>query len=232
MRSNNSVLRWCLLATAIVFTIIKIYLTDAQGLIAFAQHIHDDALFVNLANAILSGHWLGDYDQYTLIKGPFYPLWIALCNVVNLPLTYSHQLLYIISCAWAVYALRPLLKGHTIWQFAFYSVLLFNPISYQFDVFPRVIRDGIYTPLTLMLVGFCFGLLLRINTSKTQAILWSLGYGLCLSAFWLTREEGIWILPLLLPMMAYTIWKCIGQSNPVQRIIIALNPIFIVILAI
>ncbi len=50
---------------------------QGQALIANPQFSHDDLLFIRLAQNLAQGQWLGPYDNLTLSKGPFYPLWIA-----------------------------------------------------------------------------------------------------------------------------------------------------------
>src|ERR1700681_4912126 len=41
---------------------------------------HDDTLFVKLGRYLAEGKWLGPFDQSTLMKGPGYPLFLALAN--------------------------------------------------------------------------------------------------------------------------------------------------------
>ncbi len=48
-----------------------------QGIFGITGAGHYDALFVNLAPRILQGNWLGKYNNLTLAKGYFYPLFIA-----------------------------------------------------------------------------------------------------------------------------------------------------------
>ena len=56
---------------------------------------HDDGLFMRLAANISSGRWLGPYDQFTLMKGPGYPLFLALSAANGLPVTAMHAFLAI-----------------------------------------------------------------------------------------------------------------------------------------
>src|SRR5215510_15980411 len=52
---------------------------------------HDDLLFLDQAKALLDGEWLGKLDALTLIKGPFYPLFIAATQVVGVRLIPAEQ---------------------------------------------------------------------------------------------------------------------------------------------
>ncbi|MER2528799.1 MAG: hypothetical protein ABTR07_12795, partial [Candidatus Competibacter denitrificans] len=70
----------------ILFILTKLWLVSDQGLVAFAHAAHDDLLFVRLANYLIQLEWLGPYNNLTLIKGPFYPLWIAITFLIGIPL--------------------------------------------------------------------------------------------------------------------------------------------------
>ena len=52
--------------TAILLTLLKLWLTNAQTFFAIGPAFHDDQLFVKLAAHIINGEWLGPYDQFTL----------------------------------------------------------------------------------------------------------------------------------------------------------------------
>ena len=103
----------------ILLAVFKLWLVNGQTLIANPQYAHDDALFIRLAENLVQGEWLGPYDNLTLVKGPFYPLWIALSFKLSLPLLLSQHLLYIFACMVFVLALR---RGDT--------PLLHNSLSY------------------------------------------------------------------------------------------------------
>lgn len=158
--------------------------------------MHDDRLFLNLASALLSGKWLGPYNNLTLAKGPFYPIFIAVAFILGIPLLLAQHLLYITACIIFVAALRPLLRPVSLPPV--YAILVFNPMSYTDGVMSRVLREGIYPALALLVVACAVGLLARFNRPRKQLLAWSIGFGFALSAFWLTREEGTWIAPSIL----------------------------------
>ncbi len=64
----------------VLIALIKFWLLAPQEIVARSAP-HDDTLFVGLALSILQGNWLGDYNQFTLMKGSGYPLFIAFSNV-------------------------------------------------------------------------------------------------------------------------------------------------------
>ena len=86
--SQDRLLTWWM----IVLIIIKLWLVEALDFVA-TYTPHDDYLFVRLAKSILNGEWLGPYDQLTLVKGPVYPLFLAVAHHTGLPLLFVQQLL-------------------------------------------------------------------------------------------------------------------------------------------
>lgn len=179
----------------IFLALFKLWLVEVQPITAI-NLVHDDRLFLNLAHHLLSGEWLGPYNQFTLIKGSVYPLWIATAFVLGLPLLLSQHLLYIAACGAFIQAVRPLVQ-RPLWLVLIYSALLFNPMSYT-AAMTRVIRGGIYPALTLFVVAMACGFLLRYQAPLRTRFLWVLGLGISLALFWLTREGGIWLIPLVL----------------------------------
>src|SRR4051812_22443952 len=71
---------------AIALTAVKLWLTAAQTIYAIGPAFHDDRLFVELAARVLQGEWLGPYNQFTLAKGPLFPLFIAAMFKLGVPL--------------------------------------------------------------------------------------------------------------------------------------------------
>lgn len=198
-----------LIACFIILALLKLWLVGAQTVSAMGYFGHDDRLFLNLAKALLTHGWLGHYSHMTLIKGPFYPFWIAISFLLGIPLLLSQHLLYITACAAFVIALRPLLPQPKILLLV-YVILLFNPMSYTDQVMTRVIREGIYPALTIIVVSCAIGLMSRNDRQLKTLAFWSIGLGSALSAFWLTREEGVLIIPSILTIIGFAtvrVWR-------------------------
>jgi hypothetical protein len=62
-----------------------LWLVSGQTLYTDCNSIYDEQLFLNLAGSLLNGQWLDPYNQSTLIKGMFYPLWIAAMHAFGVP---------------------------------------------------------------------------------------------------------------------------------------------------
>lgn len=183
-------------ALAVAATGAKLWLTAGQGVFVIGHAAHDDRLFVQLAAHLTDGRWLGPYDQMTLAKGPFYSLWMAAMLQLGVPLFLSQQALYAAACAVFVRAWWPGLRSAAI-AVAVYLLLLWNPMTFDGSSLGRVLRQHVYSPLLLLTLAAVVALHFRRDVPFRRAAGWSVLGGAALAAFWLTREEGIWILPTL-----------------------------------
>lgn len=220
----ESARRKLLWLAALPVTLFWLWLIRIQPLSAFAHAIHDSALYCRQAEFLLAGHWLGPYDNLTLVKEMFYPLWIAAMHLLHVPLLWSHHLLYASACLAFVFAVRPLLNR--VWlPPALYLILLFNPMSSN-DLTATVIREGIYPALTLLTLAGGIALAVRVDADAGNLLPWSLVLGLATSALWLTREESVWILPALLIVLGYVAWKRRGADWARTAVLVVL-PVFL-----
>ena len=188
----------CLLA-------VKLWLVSAQYLQA-TYTPQDDLLFIRQANSILSGHWLGPYNQMTLIKGPFYPLFIALAYWLAIPLMTAQQLLWWGACIVFVLAIYPAIRSQKL-ALLLFLFLLMNPFTYYYDATGRVFRLGIYSSLGFLSLSCLCGLIIRDRQSWKRKLCWAAAGGLFFAAFWHTREESIWLVPSLLLVFLFLLLR-------------------------
>jgi hypothetical protein len=200
-------------AAAAGMVLLKLWLVSAQPVIALGWASHDDRLFLNLAHSLIDGTWLGPFNELTLAKGCFYPIWIALISRLGIPLLLSQHLLYLFAVLALVGAVRPM--GYGPWRLlALGALLWFNPGTYTAHVL-RVVREGIYPALTLLVIAGFVGTLLRARAGSWRALLpWLLLSALSLSAFWQTREEGVWLLPFLAGVVAFVVARQWWMRTP------------------
>ena len=118
----------------------------------------DDRLMINIANSLLSKDWLGGYNQYTLVKGLFFPVVLAGSHIIGIPYTIVITLLYIMACILFIYMLRNILKNKLLIGIIF-CMLLFNPVSTSLTSFSRVYRNCL-TPIQVLII---FHLILLIH---------------------------------------------------------------------
>lgn len=201
LQAKASCLIW--VAAVVLIIVVRLWLVSIHSLNGVGISPHDSGLFFRLAVSLLEGNWLGDYDSLILSKGPVYSLWMALIHIMELPLLMVQQLLYSVACLVFVLALQPLLRNR-FWLWALFVLLLFNPMSYSGEIGPaaRIIRGGIYTSLTLLVLAGAIGLQTHVKERMNYSMVWAVLLGLCFPLYWMTREEGVWILPSVLLLMA------------------------------
>jgi hypothetical protein len=217
------------LALIAVFALLKLWLVSDLSIVAIGAAGHDDRLFLNLAVNLLRGEWLGPYNVLTLAKGPFYSMWIAFLFVAGFPLLIAQQVLYILATLFFVITVRPLFR-RLLPLAVLYVVVLFNPMTYTWHCL-RVVREGIYPALSIFLLAGAIAIMLRVDDRRARYLSISIATGFLLSAFWLTREEGLWIVPSLLILIIWTLVKSIKQKNTLRRLIACSLPLLVLILS-
>lgn len=184
------------LGAALFLVAAKLWLISGQTIYAIGGSIHDDKLFVSLAEHLLYGRWLGPYDQFTLAKGPLYSFFIAGNFWLGLPILGTQQLIYLGACGALTAAFRPWLK--TAGQrFVLFAVLALNPISWDASNLTRLLRQSIYVPLGMLVIAGLVTLFNRRRDSARRLAIAGSATGLAYGAFWLTREESVWLLPAI-----------------------------------
>jgi hypothetical protein len=194
---------------------LKFWLVAAQPVVAHANASFDDRLFLALTEQILKGHWLGPYSQFTLMKGPMYSVFIAGAYLARIPLPIAQHLFYLCGCALLVVALRPCFTAS--WQApTLFTLLWWQPMSYmELDV----LRQNIYTPLTLLVFAGLVALETRRTAASTARLLWGALLGFSAAFFYLTREEGVWILPGATLLIGASIWNCWSERRARRRFV-------------
>ncbi len=188
---------------------------------------HDDGWILTHAMHILNGEWFGPYDQYTLIKGPFSPLLMAFSAFIGVTFNGLNTVLYCFACVVFVASVRPIIKNHWL-QVICFAMLLFNPISYAFETGQRIYRNGIGQWEILLIFGCLIAVFLRRNENWRGLLKWVLLCGLTLGSFLLTREDGVWIYPFVLGMIASTIMAyLLEKEGSSKKIALFLVPVAI-----
>jgi len=201
----------------IVIALLSLWLRMGFPVHAIADAGADDALFVRLARSLQAGDWLGPYDNLTLAKGMFYPLFIAATSFLAIPLRAAEHLTYLGAAALAAGFLQRR-TGRRWLSLLVFAALAFNPALWS-PALARVIRENLYVSLSLLLV-----VLTVVAAFPARACgLWRrLGLGIALglvaAGYWLTREEGAWLLPslaaIVLTALAGIAWGGRGGGPP------------------
>ena len=217
----------------ILLIILKIIIVQVQPLNAKYTMKYDDQLMVEMAENIVDGNWLGEYNSKTLIKGVFTPLFISFLYILHIPFLIGKEIFYGISCIVLTIILGKKIKSKGI-LILIYIVLLFNPIEYSEDL-SRVYRDEIYISLIMYLLAFSLGIFFCRKEKIKKQIKYYIGFGITISATYLCREETIWLIPFIIFILIAT-WIPIlldkKLENKVKRISLSIIPIFILVILI
>ena len=227
IKLDNSTKWW--LSGFLTLTCLSLWLS--QGLLLSARnYFFDDLLYLRLGNMILNGQWLGAFDETTLVKGPGYPLWIVVSFLSGLPLLLSQNILYVSACSLLIYALLPFAQGQYTLLSIMFCVLLFDPQAHSANNI-RVFRDFLYSTQHILIFACLIGMLSK-RGGVLSLLYWALGLGICLTFFWITREENFLILPSLFMLLAYTGWKIWRENGKKTFLRISLLVVPLAILAV
>lgn len=153
----------------------------------------DDALFVRMAAQVAAGNWLGPYDFLILAKGVLFPVFAAANKATGLPLKISEHILYLAAALLASTTVSHLTRQSWLLP-ATFLVLALSPVPWMLEGGSRVTREPLYQSLTVALLFIWARHFLSAGQRPGSGIL----LGLVGGGYWLTREEGVWILPTLI----------------------------------
>jgi hypothetical protein len=160
----------------------------------------DDALFVRGARALVDGQWLGAYSNVTLAKGPGYTFFLALNALLGTSIILLQSALYAFSCAVFTDSIFRLSRSSVL-SLTMFAVLLWHPLAFPV----HIVRDDIYGAQSLLYVGCLIRLVLREDGHAWRRF-WAVATGLAFAWLWVTREEGVWVIPPTILLCAPGLW--------------------------
>jgi hypothetical protein len=201
----------CVVVAALV---VKMWLTSAFRILpVYAPH--DAANYLEHGKNFARGHWWGAYNDLTLIKGPMMAIYLALVQEFGVPLTLAHTLLYAFVCYCACRAIRPLISNWAALATIF-VLLFFNPIEMNGEAWLSY-RSQLNPSLALLTVACAVAILVRRREPIRKVAVWWIGLSVSFSAFWLTREEALWIIPCLAIVLGAYTWSVFRASWATNR---------------
>ncbi len=167
-------------------------LTAGMPLSAHGDGIFDSLLFINLAHNISNLEWLGDYDKLTLVKAPFYSIFIAINYLLGWQFKATEHAIFIMACVIFYFAIAKA-SGRRYLSLLPFVILLFNPYFHT-----AVERGWLYTALIILFLAMLLHIYACQKESATITIRQALLLGVVFACIYLTREEAIWLAPTLL----------------------------------
>ena len=200
--------------TAGAISVMSLWLRAGFPVYAPGASSHDDMLFIKLAGYLGSGHWLGPYNELTLAKGMFYPLFVLVAFVSAIPLKIAEQMVYLGASALIARVVAGRSGSERLSLFLF-AALAFNPVLWSAPL-ARVMREGIYLSLCLATVTLVLAISFPHPDGVRRGSSWKLAIALGLvgAALWLTREEGFWLVPASAVPLAIMIFQ-VGRLRPI-----------------
>lgn len=191
---------WALLWVSLSTIYVTLYYYMPLAINLAAEH--DDNLFVTQAYSLAAGDWLGKYSQFTLMKGPGYSLFLALTHFMGLPLYFITAIFHIIAVSSFAGVLYRLSQSR-LFSILVFVLLLLLPLVISNG---RIIRDQIYPDQFLLgFAALIFSFFIADSWLKRSSS--ALLAGLMFAWFWLTREEGVWIVPSVVLLTLFAIWR-------------------------
>lgn len=217
---NENFEKISLVALSIAFLIIS--LNIPIQLIPNAGH--DDGLFLKLGLSIYNGGWLGNYDNLTFIKGPVFPLFLALNKILGTPYQLITAIVSLLAIIYLYFSLKTM-KNNTYVSLIVIVLIILHPLIYPH----RVLRDNLYMGELLFLICYFYTF---FNKDSGIRYFGAMFGGCILWCFWHTREEGVWIIPTLVLIVLLSCYKnkIVFKSNAINLIIVALTFLALTIL--
>ena len=208
----------CFIRLLISYNLISFYIGSLS---------YDDVLMIRESNSILNGNYLGVYNNMTLIKGPIFPLFLALVKTIRIPFPLSISILYIISSLFFLFSLKKIIKEKKILIIIF-ALIIFHPVTLSSELSQRIYRNCLSIPELL----FFLGCIINVLFSNKHKILNNVSLGLIVSIMILTREDTIWTYVILIFMYGYKLIKYLKEKEKTNIVLFLINlfPIFIIII--
>ena len=149
----------------------------------------DGLRYLEMADQLTKGDWLGPYDVEAIIRTPFYPLALAFNGWLGTELHHLQQSLYLLSLLPLLLALRGF--GISLARLSCVALLCaLHPFALHAP--SLVSAEAIYVSAVVLAAAAGLGLLAPDSAVKAP---WVMLFWLACPLAWHAKPEGIWLLP-------------------------------------
>ena len=173
---------------AIVLTGLRIIISTTQRPHYYLLTPHDDGNYVSRALMLANGHWSTRFDQYTFIRGPLFPLYLAAVSRSGLALSFVDVTLQCLVSFFLAYEIAKLVRLGRLGLILVYMSLFFIPIIETLSG-SHVIRDNFAQLLLLTIVA------VGLRALRTRLPLWTTLTALGVGLMAIVREDALWLIP-------------------------------------
>ena len=198
--------RQCFIFYSAFLCVLYIFVRVHTPMTILAGAPHDDTLFMQLAEYLVQGQWFGPYNEFTLVKGPGYPFFLAASYLAGTSVSLSTALFHCSAVTFFSFVSHRFLRSYLLSAILF-TLLLWHPSTLSIHLL-RVYREEIYYAQALIFLAALIAALFADN--RKARLLYSILAGAVLGWLWLTREEGVWVLPgtaVLLAIVLLYKWR-------------------------
>jgi hypothetical protein len=180
---------------AIALTAIRIIISTAQRPHYYLPTPHDDGNYVERALMLANGHWSTRFDQYTFIRGPLYPLYLAAVSRSGLALPFVDVTLQCAVSFFLAYEIAKLIRLGRLGLIGIYLSLFFIPVIETLSG-SHVIRDNFAQLLLLAIIA------VGLRALRTRLPLWTTLTALGVGLMAIVREDALWLIPWAVAVVA------------------------------
>ena len=184
-------------SACVLLMLLKHMIASQLPIEARPSYRTDDLLMVMMTRNILRGEWLGTYSYGTLMKGCFYPLFLAGTYLSGISCLRALDLLNSLAALYFTLQMKPVLRRRR-WMLILFGVLAFNPVTSAALTYQRIYRCSVTNMQTLFLFGSVIGIYLKKEDGFGRQMARAVLSGITLWSMWNTREDAAWVLPFVL----------------------------------
>ena len=137
---------------------------------------------------LANGSWATRFDQYTFIRGPLYPLYLAAVSRSGLGLPFVDVTLQCLVSLFLAVEIAKLINVGRLAMIGIYLSLFFIPVIETLTG-SHVIRDDFAQLVLLAIVA------VGLRALRTRLPVWTLITALGVGLMAILREDAIWLLP-------------------------------------
>ena len=206
------------LIPAVLLFALRIWLARISGLWYPADQLYDDSLMMRYAD--FSEHFSARNSPFyeLLLKNMGFPLLLNLVGISGFEYTDVLSLFWFLSAisTVALFAKSTGVNSRIIWL-AIYIFVLFVPAAFDNWCGTRLYRNAVLTPLYFIVLNMAAILFVQHFTSSTFSIKKFLPFqiflGLIFTLTFYIKEDGIWLLAVLIAALIPCIIKALVQRN-------------------
>ena len=211
--------------------LIRIFVGELAGVALFPFGMADDLLMLDYASKM---HYLSP-NVNSLVKTMSFPILLDVVHLSRIPWTIWYSTIWFFA-AIVVYILSKKLFKNKYLPLFFYTYVLFFYSAFTVSIGLRVYRNCIIPPFVIITIGLIIILIFNIITEVNKYnIFTSIILGICFTFTYYIKEDGMWLLCVLLFAIFLTFCILIINKyklkNNFKKIVCLLIPILIFVLS-